>query len=119
MRYQIVYHVTQDEYNTASIDARNHYISVSQWAKAKAFPSDVFKLMKAMPTKIASFPKGKKFEVKDCFLSQDWRKLPKGLRMSVGRQFFKQVEIEKTVPKVSWIKPKPTDKSNRTVYQKD
>ena len=114
-RIQIFYHVSSAEYENARRKARPYFLSVSQWAKYQAFPSDILVLLGAMAEKINCFPKGKEFPVRECFLSQEWKKIPFGVKAALGRQFYTQVKKEKLVPNVNYI---GQDSSNVAIYKK-
>jgi len=114
-RNQVIYQVSTVEYEAARKEASLYFLSVSQWAKYQAFPSEIFTLLGTMRKRISTFTNGKQFYVRNCFLSQDWKNFPRGLKASLGSKFFNQVN-EGLVPGVSYVKQ---DSSDVAVYRID
>ena len=114
-RIQITYQVTVAEYEAALKKASPDLLSVTQWAKYQAFPSDILIHLRTIAEKINSFPKEKTLYVRDFFSKQEWSSFPMGIKTSLGRMFYIQVVVERTVPNVEYLRQ---DSSDVAVYRK-
>ena len=90
-RRQIFYYVSCKQYDDVVLKARSYFLSVSLWAKEKAFPSGLLGLMETLAKRISERDAGD-FYLRECFSLEEWKNLSFGLKGALGRQFNSQVD---------------------------
>ena len=88
--------------------------SIQQYLIKKEFPNHEFShWFNEITGLIEKLPPGTNFSLKT-LLSVNWETIPKGVRLSIGKQFLKEVN-EGSIRAVKYVKK---DSANTTIYKK-
>jgi len=106
--------LSDNEYSEIEEAANNAGISIMQYAKGKILAGGEFqKRYNELLSAVSTMDDETKFNIKAVFGVQ-WVSIPKGVRLGLGREFYKQV----TAGTVSFVKPTAKDATNTQWYIK-
>lgn len=104
---------TDEQY--AELEKRAGHLTIQHYIIGREFPQNDFtKWFPELLSRVSKIQSGTKFNIKAVF-GTDWINIPKGVRLSLGRAFFKHVNTNK-VPGVRAIEP---DKAKTQWYMKE
>jgi len=105
---------SDDEYSKIEEEANDVGISIMQYAKGKILAGGEFqKRYNELLNAVIAMRDETKFNIKAVFGLQ-WASMPKGVRLALGREFYKQV----TAGSVSFVEPTSKDAANTQWYIK-
>ena len=89
----ISFGVTFEEYKNIKSEAKDAGMSISMFCKSKVINTMFNKYYQLLLKKVNKLPANKKikFSISDLFENKQWQMIPKGIRLSVGKQFFNMV----------------------------
>jgi hypothetical protein len=83
---------SNDEYSKISKSAQNEGFSISQYIKSKIIPNEFNKKYKDLIQKVSKLDLNKYFSIKDLWKPDEWDKISRGVKLSLGKHFYKNVE---------------------------
>jgi hypothetical protein len=83
---------TDEEYSKILKSAQSEGISISQYIKSKVIPNEFNEKYKDLIKKVANNGPGQEFTIKDIFGYDEWGKISRGVKLSLGKHFYKNVE---------------------------
>jgi hypothetical protein len=97
----ISFGVTFEEYKNIEADAKNEGMSISMFCKSKILNTVFYEYYQLLLKKVNELPANNsiKFAISDLFEYDQWCIIPKGIRLSIGKQFFNMVK-NKTIKNV-------------------
>jgi hypothetical protein len=88
----ISFGVTAEEFQKIQKEAEQKNMSISMYCKSLIISEANFiKYYNHLIKKIEKFPLGISFTIRDLMGDEIWDKIPKGIKLSMGRQFYTQV----------------------------
>jgi hypothetical protein len=89
----ISFGVTFEEYKTIESEAKDAGMSISMFCKSKIINTMFNKYYQVLLRKVNELSANKylKFAISDLFEDRQWKMIPKGIRLSIGKQFFNMV----------------------------
>jgi hypothetical protein len=88
----ISFGVTMDEFQNIQKEARQKNMSISMYCKSLIVSGTKFiKFYNHLIKKLESFPLHITFTIRDIMGNELWENIPKGIKLSIGRQFYSQV----------------------------
>jgi hypothetical protein len=83
---------TNEEYSKISKLAQTECISISQYIKSKVIPNEFNEKYRDLMQKVLKLKPNTIFTVKSLWKSNEWEKISKGVKLSLGKHFYKNVE---------------------------
>jgi hypothetical protein len=83
---------TDEEYTKILKSAQSERISISQYIKAKVILNEFSEKYKDLIKKALKIEPGLEFSVKDIFGYDEWGKISRGVKLSLGKHFYKNVK---------------------------
>ena len=97
----ISFGVTYKEYKNIDSDAKNAGMSVSMFCKSKILNTGFYENYQLLLRSVKELPSSNmKFSISDLFDNQQWKNIPRGVRLAIGKQFFSMVK-NKVIPNVN------------------
>ncbi|MDR1024524.1 MAG: single-stranded DNA-binding protein [Treponema sp.] len=91
----ISFGVTNKEYKIIETEARKDGMSVSMFCKSKILDTAFYENYQLLLKKVNELPPRSnniKFSIGDLFDNRQWEKIPKGVRLAIGKQFYNMVK---------------------------
>ena len=86
---------TANEYSSIAEHAEKEGLSVSQYIKSRIIPNEVGEKYSELIQKIKNYKSNAEFCLRDLWDPDEWEKIPKGVKLSIGKYFYKNVTEEK------------------------
>ena len=92
--------VTDAEYNELTLKAEEHGLSIPRYLVSQGLPDNDFqKWFPELVARVSAIQGGTSFNVREVF-GVDWKRIPKGIRLALGRVFYQQVSTGGKIPNV-------------------
>jgi hypothetical protein len=89
----ISFGVTFEEYKNIDSEAKNAGMSISMFCKSKILDTAFYENYQLLLKKVSNLPSSiTKFSVSDLFDNEQWKNIPRGVRLSIGKQFYNMVK---------------------------
>ncbi|MDR1445046.1 MAG: single-stranded DNA-binding protein [Treponema sp.] len=85
---------TNEEYSKILKSAQNEGMSVAQYIKSMIIPNEFNEQYKNLMQKIINLKPDIIFTVKDLWEPDDWNKISRGVKFSLGKHFYNNVETK-------------------------
>jgi hypothetical protein len=85
---------TNEEYLKILKLAQNEGMSIAQYIKSMIIPNEFNKQYKNLIQKIINLKTNTVFTVKDLWEYDEWDKISRGVKLSLGKHFYKNVETK-------------------------
>jgi phosphatidylserine/phosphatidylglycerophosphate/cardiolipin synthase-like enzyme len=82
---------TNKEYSDILKSAKDEGVSISQYIKSKIIPNEFNEKYKVLVQKVSEIKPNTVFTVKDLWKFEEWDKISKGVKLSLGKHFYKNV----------------------------
>jgi hypothetical protein len=83
---------TKEEYLEILKLAKIECVSISQYIKSKVIPNEFNEKYNDLKQKVLKLKPNTTFTVKSLWQFDEWEKIPKGIKLSLGKHFYKNVE---------------------------
>ena len=90
---------TAEEYNDIDERARAEGVSVSLYIKSRVIKNEIGFKYSELLRRIKNLKPGVDFCIRDLWDSNEWDNIPRGIKLSIGKYFYKNV-IEEKIPNV-------------------
>lgn len=95
---------TNEEFLRIQELAQEQGVSIAQYIKSKVIISNEFDLRyEELLQKVNQFEQGKEFSIKELWETNEWNCISRGVRLSLGRHFYRNV-VETQPPKIDNVK---------------
>jgi hypothetical protein len=86
----ISFGVTLEEYRNLDVEARNASMSISMFCKSRVLRTVFNEYYQVLLERVNELPANRnlRFAISDLFENEEWRIIPKGIRLSIGKQFY-------------------------------
>jgi hypothetical protein len=85
---------TNDEYSKILKLAQDEGISISQYIKSKIIPNEFNEKYKELMQKALKRESNTVFTIKELWEPDEWEKISRGVKLSLGKHFYKNVEAK-------------------------
>ena len=94
---------THDEFSQIQELALERGVSVAQYIKTKVIPNEFDMRYEELLDKVEKTEPGRLFSIKDLWEPDEWFSISRGVRLSLGRHFYRNV-AETKPPKIANVK---------------
>jgi hypothetical protein len=84
-----------EEHSKILKSAKNEGMSIAQYIKSMIIPNEFNEQYKKLIQKIINLKPNTIFTVKDLWEPDEWDKISRGVKLSLGKHFYKNVETKK------------------------
>ena len=85
---------TNEEFTKIQALAQKEGVSISQYIKSKVIPNETSLKYRELLQKVKKLKPGDEFTIKKLWEPDEWDNIPKGVKLSIGKYFYKNVESE-------------------------
>jgi hypothetical protein len=86
---------TSEEYLKLQDLADKKGVSISQYIKSMVIPNEVSTKYNELLQKVKDLKSGEEFNIKKLWEPDEWDKIPIGIKLSIGKYFYKSVDANK------------------------
>jgi hypothetical protein len=94
---------TSDEFSNIQKFAQEQGISIAQYIKSKVIPNEFDVRYEELLQKVDRLEHNKEFSIKELWEKDEWDCISRGVRLSLGRHFYRNV-VETQPPKIDNVK---------------
>jgi hypothetical protein len=85
---------TNEEYSKILKLAQDEGISISQYIKSKIISNEFHEQYKELILKVSKLKSNTSFTIKELWEPDEWDKISRGVKLSLGKHFYKNVETK-------------------------
>jgi hypothetical protein len=86
---------TNEEFSEIQANAQKENVSISQYIKSKVISNETSFKYEELLQKVKKLNSGDEFTIKKLWEPDEWDNIPKGVKLSIGKYFYKNVKSEK------------------------
>jgi hypothetical protein len=105
---------SNEQFSKIQESAQKEGVSISQYIKSQVFPNETSLKYKELLKKVENLKSGEEFTIKNLWEPHEWLDIPKGIKLSIGKYFYKNVEAKK----INKVIKKGFGKAGIMCYQK-
>jgi len=85
---------TNNEYSNIELLAKKRGLSISQYIKSEIIPNEFEEKYKELLQKVKKLKSGDEFNIKILWKPDEWDNISKGVKLSLGKHFYKNIEVK-------------------------
>ena len=102
---KVIIGFSSEEFVEIQESAQKQGLSITQYIKSKVISNEFDVKYKELLQKVNQLEPGKEFSIKELWEAGEWNSIPRGVRLSLGRYFYKNI-TETQPPRIDNVKVK-------------